>query len=146
MPGKLQVSYVVEPDPSALAYRAALHLVELAEEAVAARGRVRLAVSGGSTPKATFELLADSALPFVNRMPWQQLELFWVDERTVPPDHAESNFRMTREALLDYVGLRPDQIHRIQGSWSRKWPRPSMNSTCAGHFDWKAPKLRVSTS
>jgi len=115
MPSKLQVSYVVEPNPSALAYRAALHLVELAEEAVAARGRVRIAISGGSTPKATFELLADSALPFVNRMPWQQLELFWVDERTVPPDNAESNYRMTREALLDYVGLRPDQIHRIQG-------------------------------
>jgi 6-phosphogluconolactonase len=115
MPSKLHISYVVEPDPAALAWRAALHLVELAEEAVAARGRVRLAVSGGSTPKVTFGLLADPAHPFLNRMPWRALELFWVDERTVPPDHADSNYRMTREALLDRVGLQPDQIHRIHG-------------------------------
>jgi 6-phosphogluconolactonase len=115
MSQKLHITYVVEPDPAALAYRAALHLVELAEEAYAARGRVRLAISGGSTPKATFKLLADPAHPFLNRMPWEGLELFWVDERTVPPDHAESNFRMTREAMLDHLSLRPDQIHRIQG-------------------------------
>jgi 6-phosphogluconolactonase len=105
----------VEPDPAALAWRAALHLVELAEEAVAARGRVRLAISGGSTPKATFELLANPDQPFVTRMPWHALELFFVDERTVPPDHPESNYRMTREAMLDKVGLQPEQIHRIQG-------------------------------
>jgi 6-phosphogluconolactonase len=115
MPGKLHVTYVVEPDPTALAWRAALHLVELAEEAVAARERVRIAVSGGSTPKATFALLADPACPFLQRMPWEQLELFFVDERTVPPDHPESNYRMTRETLLDHVGLRPEQIHRIHG-------------------------------
>jgi 6-phosphogluconolactonase len=115
MSSKLHISYVVEPDPPALAWRAALHLVELAEEAVAARGRVRIAVSGGSTPKATFALLADPAHPFLNRMPWSALELFFVDERTVPPDHPESNYRMTREALLDKVGMRPEQIHRMQG-------------------------------
>jgi 6-phosphogluconolactonase len=115
MSSKLKVTYVVEPDPTALAWRAALHLVELAEEAAAARGRVRIAISGGSTPKATFALLADPAHPFLNRMPWQELELFWVDERTVPPDDADSNYRMTREAMLDKVGMRPDQIHRIQG-------------------------------
>ena len=115
MPSKLQITYVVEPDPAALAYQAAHHLVELAEEAVSARGRVRIAVSGGSTPKATFALLADPAHPFLHRMPWAQLELFFVDERTVPPDHPESNYRMTKEALLDHVSLHPDQIHRIQG-------------------------------
>ena len=115
MSSKLQITYVVESDPAALAYRAAQHLVELTEEAVAARGRARIAVSGGSTPKATFALLADPAHPFVNSMPWEHIELFFVDERTVPPDHPESNFRMTREALLDKVNLRPEQIHRIQG-------------------------------
>ena len=115
MPSKLQVTYVIEPDPAALALRAAQHLVELAEEAVAARGRVRIAVSGGSTPKATFALLADPAHPFLNSMPWHALELFFVDERTVPPDHPDSNYRMTRESLLDHVNLRPEQIHRMQG-------------------------------
>jgi 6-phosphogluconolactonase len=48
-------------------------------------------------------------------MPWDRLDLYWVDERAVPPDNAESNYRMTREALLDHVPLRPDQIHRIEG-------------------------------
>ena len=115
MSSTLQITYLVEPDPAALAWRAALQFVELAEEAFAARGRVRIAISGGNTPKTTFELLANPEHPFLNRMPWQGLELFWVDERTVPPDHPESNFRMTRETLLDHVGLRPDQIHRIQG-------------------------------
>ena len=115
MASKLHITYVVEPGPQELAWRAALHLVELAEEAVAARGRVRIAFSGGSTPKATFALLADPAHPFLHRMPWNELELFFVDERTVPPDHPESNYRMTRESLLDKVSLRPEQIHRIQG-------------------------------
>ena len=115
MPSKLHVTYVVEPDPAALARRAALHLTELIEEAVAARGRARVAVSGGSTPKVTFGLLADPALPFVNRIPWQQLDLFFVDERTVPPDDKDSNYRMTREALLSKVGMKPEQIHRMQG-------------------------------
>jgi 6-phosphogluconolactonase len=115
MSSRLQITYVVEPDPAALAWHAAKHLVELAEEAVSARGRVRIAFSGGSTPKATFALLADPSHPFLHSMPWQQLELFFVDERTVPPDDAESNFRMTKEALLDHVNLRPEQIHRMQG-------------------------------
>jgi 6-phosphogluconolactonase len=101
MSSKLQITYVVEPDPAALAWHAAVHLVELVEEAVAARGRARIAVSGGSTPKATFTLLADPAHPFVSRMPWHALELFWVDERTVPPDHPDSNYRMTHEAGTD---------------------------------------------
>jgi 6-phosphogluconolactonase len=48
-------------------------------------------------------------------MPWEKLDLFWVDERCVPPDNSESNYRMTREALLDHVPLRPGQIHRIEG-------------------------------
>jgi 6-phosphogluconolactonase len=48
-------------------------------------------------------------------MPWESLDLYWVDERSVPPDNAESNYRMTREAMLDNVPLRAEQIHRIEG-------------------------------
>jgi len=115
MARKLRIKYYVEPDAAALASRAAHHFVEMVSEAVAARGRARIAISGGSTPKATFQLLADPNQPWRARMPWESLELYWVDERTVPPDAPDSNFRMTREALLDYVGLRPEQIHRIHG-------------------------------
>jgi 6-phosphogluconolactonase len=112
---QLTINYYVEADPAALARRAAQYFVEMANEAVAAQGRVRIAISGGSTPKAAFAVLADPAQPWRARMPWDYLELFWVDERCVPPESADSNYRMTREALLDHVPLRPEQIHRIEG-------------------------------
>ena len=112
---KMQIKYYVEADPAALARHAAQYFLEMASEAIAARGRARIAISGGSTPKATFQLLADGSEPWRARMPWDNLDLFWVDERCVPPDDNDSNFRMTREFLLDHVPLRPEQIHRIEG-------------------------------
>jgi 6-phosphogluconolactonase len=115
MPGKLKVEYFVEPDAAALAARAARHFVEVTKAAVAARGRARIAISGGSTPKVTFGLLADPAQPWLKRMPWDKLDLYWVDERCVPPDHPDSNYRMTREAMLDRVPLTPGQVHRMEG-------------------------------
>jgi 6-phosphogluconolactonase len=115
MPKKLHIKYYVEPDSQALARRAAQYLVEMTGEAVAGRGRARIAISGGNTPQAAFQVLADPDQPWRSRMPWENLELFWVDERAVPPEAAESNYRMTREALLDHVPLRPEQIHRIEG-------------------------------
>src|ERR1700678_3324628 len=111
----LQIKYYVEPDPAALARRAAQYFLEMASEAVAGRGRARIAISGGSTPKATFQLLADPSQPFRNHMPWDSLDLYWVDERCGPPDDNDSNYRMTREAMLDHVPLQPEQIHRIEG-------------------------------
>lgn len=112
---KLTIKYYVEPDPAALARRAACHFVEMVSEAAEATGSARVAISGGSTPKAAFQLLADPDQKYRKRMPWEALELFWVDERTVPPDHPDSNYRMTREALLDHVSLQPQQIHRMEG-------------------------------
>ena len=115
MSRKLQIKYYVEPDPAALARRAAHYFVEMAGEAAEASGRVRIAISGGSTPKAAFQLLGDRDQPWRSRMPWDKLDLYWVDERTVGPDDSESNYRMTREALLDHVPLKAEQIHRIEG-------------------------------
>ena len=115
MPRKLRIEYSVVPDAKALAARAAEQFTQVAEKAAATRGQARIAISGGSTPKATFQLLADPSQPWRARMPWEKLELFWVDERCVPPDHADSNYRMTREAMLDKVPLKPEQIHRMEG-------------------------------
>jgi len=115
MARKLSIKYYVEPDKAALAQRAAQYFVEMAHEAAEARGRVRIAMSGGSTPRAAFQLLADPNQPWRGRMPWDKLDLYWVDERCVGPDDPESNYRMTREALLDHVPLQPEQIHRIEG-------------------------------
>ncbi len=115
MPPKLKIVYYVEPDAAALAQRAARFMVEAVEQAAAKRGRARIAISGGSGPKPVFALLADPNQPWRARMPWDRLELYWVDERCVPPDHPASNYGMTREALLDYVPLREGQIHRMEG-------------------------------
>jgi 6-phosphogluconolactonase len=115
MPQRLRVNYYVEPDSATLALRAAQYFAEMVGEAVAGRGRARIAISGGSTPKAALALLADPAQPTRSRMPWDKLEIYWVDERCVPPDDADSNYRMTREELLDHVPLSAGQIHRIEG-------------------------------
>jgi 6-phosphogluconolactonase len=115
MPQKLRINYYVEPDEAALARRAAQYFAEMASEAVAANGRARIAISGGSTPKAAFGLLADRSQPWNSAMPWDKLELYWVDERCVPPDHPDSNYRMTREAMLDRVPLPARQVHRMEG-------------------------------
>jgi len=115
MAARLQIRYRVEADASALARSAAQTLTEKLAESIAARGCARVAVSGGSTPKAMFELLANPAEPFRARIDWQKLELFWVDERAVGPEHAESNYRMTRESLLDLVPMNAAQIHRMEG-------------------------------
>jgi 6-phosphogluconolactonase len=115
LPQKLRILYLVEPDAAALAARAARYFVETAEQAVAARGRARIAISGGSTPKAAFALMGDAGQAWRSRMPWDKLDLWWADERCVPPDDADSNYRMTCEALLDHVPLKPEQIHRMEG-------------------------------
>ena len=69
-----------------------------------------VALSGGSTPRLWFEILASAS-----NISWEKVHFFWGDERCVPPDHAESNFRMTRETLLDHIPISPAHIHRIQG-------------------------------
>jgi 6-phosphogluconolactonase len=77
------------------------------EGAVAERGRCTVSLSGGSTPKGLYQLLAGRELP------WERIEWFWGDERNVPPDHPESNFRMVREALFDHVSVPPENIHPV---------------------------------
>jgi 6-phosphogluconolactonase len=134
MAGKLKVEYFVEPDAAALAARAARQFVEETEAAVAARGRARIAISGGSTPKVAFGMLADPAQPWLKRMPWDKLELFWVDERCVPPDHADSNYRMTREAMLDHVPLKPEQVHRMEGELEPEAAAARYESTLRNSF------------
>jgi 6-phosphogluconolactonase len=115
MPRPYIVEYRVSEDPVALSHTAAQYFVDCARAAVQARGKARLAVSGGSTPRATFKLLADPAEKYRTQMPWENLEIYWVDERCLPPDNADSNFHMTRETLLDHVSIPEGQIHRICG-------------------------------
>ncbi len=78
-----------------------------------ARGQMNLAISGGSTPKLLFELMAQE--PYRSAINWSNLHIYWVDERCVPPTDKESNYLMTAEALLKHVPIPNEQIHRIQG-------------------------------
>lgn len=98
--------------PSDLFQAAATEFVRLATDAVRARGRFSVALAGGSTPKALFTLLASGALPSI---PWDKICIFFGDERHVPPDHPESNYRMANEAMLSKVPLRPENVFRIHG-------------------------------
>ncbi len=115
MPRAVTVEYQVASSAAAVAQAAAKLFAGAASAAVTARGRARIAISGGSTPKAMFALLADPSQSFLGQVPWDSLDLFWVDERCVPPDHAESNFRMTSEAMLSKVPLPAAQVHRMEG-------------------------------
>jgi 6-phosphogluconolactonase len=115
MPRPVTVIAKVASDANEVAQLAATLLTDSVIQAVAARGIARIAVSGGSTPRAVFELLADPSAPYLAEIPWKQLQLFWVDERCVPPTHEESNFRMTKAAMLDKVPLPPENIHRMEG-------------------------------
>lgn len=98
----------------ALARAAADEFAHRAATAVQRNGKFSVALSGGSTPKALYSLLATD--PVLKRdLPWEKMHFFWGDERPVPPDHADSNFRMAHEALLSKVPVPAANIHRICG-------------------------------
>jgi 6-phosphogluconolactonase len=105
----------VVPDAAAVQRAAAEEFAARTEAAAAARGVALVALSGGSTPRGLHGLLADPAGPFRARVPWTRLHVFWGDERCVPPEHAESNYRMARETLLDAVPIQPEHVHRMPG-------------------------------
>jgi 6-phosphogluconolactonase len=115
MPRAVSVTYRVWPSAVEVAAGAAELFASSVAAAVEAHGVARVAISGGGTPKAMFALLADRSQPHFARVPWEKLHLFWVDERCVPPTDAESNYRMTYEAMLSNVPLPAAQIHRMKG-------------------------------
>ncbi|HKV38095.1 MAG TPA: 6-phosphogluconolactonase [Blastocatellia bacterium] len=99
--------------PEELALTAAHEFVRLALDAIGSEGRFAVALSGGSTPKATFSLLAGP--PFVSKIPWDRIYIFWSDERTVPPGHPDSNYRMANESLISRVPIPSGNVHRMLG-------------------------------
>ncbi len=102
----------IYPEAEAAARAAAERFVAAAERAIAARGRFNAALSGGSTPLSAYRLLASD---FVARVDWARTQLFWVDERCVPPSHEASNYGAAKRALLDHIPIPPDNLYRIEG-------------------------------
>lgn len=96
--------------PQELFSAAAEEVVRAAEEAVAARGRFTIALSGGSTPKGLFNLLATNARSV---LPWDRMFFFWGDERHVPPTDPDSNYRMADEAMLSKIPVAAGNVFRV---------------------------------
>jgi len=98
--------------PEETAHAVAELILAKAREKIKQSLPFNIALSGGSTPKLLFTLLANE---YVNSMPWHFVRLFWVDERCVPPTHPESNFGMTYDSLLTHVPIHDSNIFRMQG-------------------------------
>ena len=109
----MRADLAVLPSAAALADATAARFVAAAEDAIASRGQFIVALSGGSTPRDTYRQLATEAL--VSRVMWSRVQVLWGDERCVPPDHMESNYRMARDTLLDRVPVPAGNVHRILG-------------------------------
>jgi 6-phosphogluconolactonase len=101
----------VYADADELALKAAQLFARLADQYVLGNGRFSVVLAGGSTPRAMLQQLAQE--PFASTVPWSSIFFFWGDERCVPPDHADSNFRMADDALLRHVGVPRENIFRI---------------------------------
>lgn len=103
----------VEASAEAVAEEAARRIVAAFEESVELKGRFSLALAGGSTPKMLYERLA--AEPYREAIDWAKVHAYFGDERCVGPEHADSNFRMAREALLSRVPIPLDNVNRMSG-------------------------------
>jgi 6-phosphogluconolactonase len=124
-------------DAESVARAAAEAFVRLSLEAVEERGAFSVALSGGTTPRRVYELLASGE--YRVRAEWPKVHVFFGDERTVPPDHAESNYRMAREALLSRVSIPTENVHRIDGVGDAAANASDYESVMRGFFgdvDW----------
>jgi len=102
----------VEPTPAALMQLAAKGVVFWAQKAIERRGAFHIALSGGSTPKALFELLATEA--YARQLFWDRVHLWWGDERNVPSDDKDSNYKMAHDTLISKVPIPEENVHRVK--------------------------------
>jgi len=106
----MPVEVKISPDNATLARVAAQEFHRLAEAGIQERGRFSVALSGGNTPRTVYSLLAEEH----KELPWDRIHVFFGDERCVPPDHPDSNFRMASESLLSKVPIPRENVHRIR--------------------------------
>ncbi len=111
----LEQKLILLADAATVAQRAAEEFARLAADMIARQGRLTVALSGGSTPRQMYRLLA--VPPLSNRIDWRRVHLFWGDERCVPPDHDDSNYRMARETWLDRIAMPAANVHRMPADY-----------------------------
>jgi len=103
----------IYPDIETISRKAADMFLQISEKYIAGKGRFAVALSGGNTPKIFYELLGSE--PYSRKIDWRHIHFFWADERCVPPEHADSNYRLAFDAFLSKVPLPEENIHRIKG-------------------------------
>jgi 6-phosphogluconolactonase len=103
----------VVPDASTIAGSAADIILEACMQVIHARGVAYLALAGGATPRLAYALLSQPE--YASRMEWSSLQVYWSDERLVPPSHPDSNYRLAAEALISRVPIPPQNVHRMRG-------------------------------
>lgn len=127
-------AFHVFADAEAVARAAADRFVAAASRAISARGRFSVALSGGNTPLPTFRLLASE---FAEQVDWSNTQVFWVDERGVPPSHEASNYGAAKRELLDHIPIPPDNIYRMEGELPPKAAAESYIRTLDAYFGHK---------
>lgn len=105
------MSILIYPDSDTMSHEAARYIVQLAHEAIAKNGRFTFALSGGSTPKKLYGLLGSD--PYRGQIDWSAVDIYWSDERCVPPDDPESNYMMAQQVLLSHIPIPAAQVHRM---------------------------------
>ena len=128
--------YVME-DPTGIARQSAEIIEKLCKEALAERGVFNIAISGGKTPVPLFKLLSSPA--WVDRLHWEKINLYWVDERGVPPEHPDSNYRVAREELLSYVPA--TKFYRIRGELDPQEAAEAYEKLLISHFNLEPGEL-----
>ncbi len=108
-------------------------------QAIQQNGLCNMVLSGGNTPGGVFSLLASST--YRDRVEWGKLHLFWSDERMVPPEHQDSNFRLVRETLLDHIKIPDGNIHRIRGEIAPEEAAAEYAALMHGHFNDNPPRF-----
>ena len=131
----------VFPDPDAVALAAADIVVATAEEALAERDSFTISLAGGSTPKKLYGLLA--ADPYRSAVDWSRVQVFFGDERCVPPDHKDSNYRTAREALLSKVPIPGDNVYRMSGESDPQEAAKEYGLMLKEKFGDRAPDLTL---
>lgn len=129
----------ISPNKTELINATAEMIVTTTAAAVHEHGVCALALSGGSTPREVYEKLAQEN--FRNRIEWQRVHWFWGDERMVSPAHEESNYRMTREALLAHVPAPASNVHRMKGELSPQQAAKEYRQALAAFFQQKEKRF-----
>lgn len=117
------------------------YVVSSIGHAIRGNGLCNMALAGGNTPREVYSMLAST--PYRERVDWDRLHLFWGDERMVPPEHEDSNFRMARETLLDRVKIPDGNVHRIRGEIAPEQAAEEYAKVLSDHFDVDLPRFDI---